>query len=559
VNDPERLAGWPAGITRTDDELLAQLWASGGLTADEELSGSDVTGGLVNLAFIGEALRRTTWFWCITAVLGLVIGTGLYTRYPPAYHAETSVLLVDGANQDASVEVLTDQSLAESEPVAAQVVRELGLTQSVASLQAAYSVTPLTQTVLQFNVGAPSSAAAVQRASALATAFLQYRAKYAQAQEQQQTAELDQQYGAAEQRLQSLDAQLSQLPVTGLTPAQQIQFDDLQTQLGDQKEIMQYVTGTEAATKQSTAEMVSGSYILDPAAPLAHSKLKSVALYVAGGLFGGLVVGMIIVIIAALLSSKLRRRDDVAVALGAPVRLSVGSLRVPRLPVPSRRRAKRDRDMMRLAAYLQGAMSGSSRGPASLAVVSVDDAQSVAPAVAALARSRAQEGSRVVVADLISGAPLARLLGARDPGVHEVTRDGVQLLVVVPQRKDLAPVGPVRDGGSPAVWTQPDEAVVTAYSDADLLLTLVALDPAVGGDHLATWASEAIVAVTAGRSTVEKVRSVGDMIRLAGTRLDSAVLIGADMSDASLGSLDLAQPFRGGAGQSASPDGGVPE
>jgi hypothetical protein len=203
--------------------------------------------------------------------------------------------------------------------------------------------------------------------------------------------------------------------------------------------------------------------------------------------------------------------------------------------------------MRRVIAYLHGAVSGSSRGPASLAVVAVDDAQTVASAVASLARSRAQEGRRVLVSDLSDGAPLARLLGVGDPvgnpGVHEVSIDGVRLLVAVPERDDIAPVGPVRDAGSPTVWAPANEAVVNAYSGADLLLTLVTLDPAVGGDHLPTWASEAIVVVTAGSSSAEKIHSVGEMVRLAGTRLDSAILLGADRSDASLGVLDLAHPY----------------
>jgi hypothetical protein len=70
-----------------------------------------------------------------------------------------------------------------------------------------------------------------------------------------------------------------------------------------------------------------------------------------------------------------------------------------------------------------------------------------------------------------------------------------------------------------------------------------------GGGHLATWASEAIAVVTAGRSSAEKVHSVGEMIRLTGARFDSAVLIGADRSDASLGLLGLARPSRDSAGE----------
>ena len=537
MNDPDRIGAWLAGI---DDEMPPNPWAPGGLTADEDLSGGDATGGLVNLAFIRGALRRAFWLWCITALLGLVIGTGLYVRYPPAYHAETSVLLVDAANQDAAVEVQTDVSLAQSEPVAARVVQELGLRQSVGSLQAAYSVTPITYTVLQFNVGAPSAAAAIREASALATSYLQYRAKYAQTLEQQEAAQLTQESNAAGQSFQAVDGEINQLPTTQLTSAQKVQLDNLHNQLDDQKQVMQYAAGTEAATKASTAAMVSGSYILDPPTPLSHSHLKGAVLYVVGGLLAGLVVGVAVVIIAALLSSRLRRRDDVAVALGAPVRLSVGSLRAPgRLPTLPRQTARRDRDMKRVVAYLQGRVSGSSRGPSSLAVVAVDDAQTVALAVAALARSRASQGGRVVVADLSSGAPLARLLGVEDPGVHEVSHDRGRLLVVRPDRNSVMPVGPMRDGSTQPLLTQPDETVVAAYSAADLALTLVTLDPALGGDHLTTWASEAVAVVTAGRSSAEKVHGTGELIRLAGIRFDSAVLIGADRDDESLGVIDL--------------------
>ena len=88
-----------------------------------------------------------------------------------------------------------------------------------------------------------------------------------------------------------------------------------------------------------TNNVVTGSYVLDAATALPRSHIKGPALYFAGGLFGGIVVGMAGVIVAALLSRRLRRRDDVAVAMGAPVRLSVGPLRPRRWPprLPRRR------------------------------------------------------------------------------------------------------------------------------------------------------------------------------------------------------------------------------
>jgi hypothetical protein len=191
-----------------------------------------------------------------------------------------------------------------------------------------------------------------------------------------------------------------------------------------------------------------------------------------------------------------------------------------------------------VVAYLRGAVPGSSRGPASLAVVAVDDVRVVAQVVASLAFSCAAEGKQVVVADLSRGAHLARLLKVGDPGIHDVHQDGASLVVVIPEAEDVAPVGPVPSGASPAVRAQANAALVAACSAADILLTLATLDPAFGGDHLGTWATDAVAVVTAGGSTVETVYSVREMLRLAGTRLDSAVLLGTDTSDESIGAVD---------------------
>jgi len=197
--------------------------------------------------------------------------------------------------------------------------------------------------------------------------------------------------------------------------------------------------------------------------------------------------------------------------------------------------------MRRVVTYLRGAVPGSSRGPSSLAVVAIDDAQVVADVVASLAFSCATEGKQVVVADLSSDAHLARLLGVGDPGIHDVSRNGAKLAVVLPEPEDVAPVGPVPSGASPAVPARANAALVAACSSADLLLTLATLDPAFGGYHLGTWTADAVAVVTAGESSVEQIYSVGEMLRLAGTRLDSVVLIGADKTDESLGAVDPAE------------------
>jgi hypothetical protein len=79
-----------------------------------------------------------------------------------------------------------------------------------------------------------------------------------------------------------------------------------------------------------------------------------------------------------------------------------------------------------------------------------------------------------------------------------------------------------------------------------MLLTLLTLDPSFGGEHLQTWAANAVVVVTAGRSSWTRINAVGELIRLSGTRLAFAVLIGADKTDESLGVVSGQQVGRAG-------------
>jgi capsular polysaccharide biosynthesis protein len=538
VNEPDhhQTVTWPGGI---GDELPDGLLAYDDFTPADDRPSVDVPTGLVSLAFIRAALRRSAWVWCLTAVAGLLIGSALYLKFPPAYHASTEVLVIDGPNADPAVTIQTDASLAQSSTVAERVVKQLGLKQSVSSFLAAYTVTVINEQVLQINVGAPSSRDAQARAAAVATAFLKFHAQTARAQQQQVAADLDQQVKQAQQRVSAINKQITQVSAEPTSHRQQAELTALQSQRQDAinalAQVRQYATSTLASARSATSAIVNNSQVLDQATPIPRSKVKGAALYLAGGLFGGLAVGAAIVIVLALMSDRLRRRDDVADAIGAPVRLSVGSLRKSRLPARPGGARARDVNLRRVVAHLRNCVPGSSRGPAGLAIVAVDDVQIVARAVESLAVSCANQGRQVVVADLSSGAHLARLLGSSEPGISRVSRDGAHLTVAVPRDDDVAPIGPLQGGSSPAVPDQADPAVVAACASADLVLTMVTLDPSFGADHLATWATDVVAVVTAGRSSAERIHGVGEMIRLAGARLDSVVLIGADKTDESLG------------------------
>ena len=491
---------------------------------------------LPTLRFFRHALRRGAWQWCLIAAAGLLIGLSLSVVLPPADQAATSVVLSHDPSEAPGNAILTDVAIAHSRPVAVRAMRELGVRQSVGSFIAAYSVTPVTDRIVLITVSAPSPSEAMLRANAVARAFLAVRAQAIRAQLPGVLAMLDQRITVAWRKADRLAVQVTQMSGHAHTLAQKVRFarrKNAERRAANQLNGLQLAA---SADQVATVTEVADSQVLDAAAAVthAHARLRAVALYAGIGLIPGLALGMGFVIVRALLSSRLRRRDDVAYALGAPVGLSVGPLR-PRgwRPGGPTLAAAAGRDPQQLAGYLRMSVPRSADGRAALAVVVADDPEAPALALASLAVSYAEQGRRVVLADLCRGAPAARLVGSDRPGMHRVDRVDGRLTVAVPGPDEVAPTGPLC-GAAPA-GERPSAELAAACAAADVILSLIQLDPALGAEHLASWAGDAVVTVTAGRSSWARIHAVGEMIRLAGVRLAPAVLIAADKTDESLG------------------------
>ncbi len=544
MTDPDQTVTWPAVV---GDDLSKSFSDYEDSDGGDGRASAGFGVGLVSLGYIWAAVRRRARLWCAFAIVGFVLGAGYSVAAPRPYEASTSVLLIDDPNQDPLIEVQTDVALAESIPVAAGVVRQLGLPQTPTSFVGTYTARATTDQVVTLTAKGASAGQAVQIASALATQFLKFRAQYEQSQLQETQAELNQQLAQAQQPANAIASQIKQVSAQPNTASQQAELSSLQKQLAAANNtlsaVQQYITRTLASAQTVTGLMVRGSQVLNAAQPLKRSALKTTVVYAAGGLIGGMGLGVVIVIIAAITSDRLRRRDDIAYAFGAPVRLSVGPLREHRLvPDLPRRAVMRRRHLGYVVDHLRNAVPGSSKGPVGLAVVAVDDAPTVARALVELAISKAKQKARVVVADLSDGAAVARLLKVNSPGISKVSAEGGLIIVVVPARDDVAPIGPLKSYASSEGYAQADEVLIRACSEADLVLSLVTLDPALGGEHIGTWATDVVAVVTAGKSTAVRIHAVGEMIRLAGTRLGSVVVIDADKSDESLGVTSMAQP-----------------
>jgi len=522
------------------DDMPGRFWASDDdFTTIED--GADFNAGLASMGFIRAAVRRSARFCAAMAVAGLLIGAAVYVASPHAAQASTTLLLTVGPEAVPGTAIQDDQAIAQSRAVAGLAVRKLHLPQSVSSFQGSYTATPVTDRVLLITVNAPSGNEAVTWANAVAKEFLQYRARQLNAAQQQMFIALGQQVNQAKQKINTINSQISRLSAHPRSPAQQGTLTRLRTELSQANGalivLQQGANNTRASTQETTASEVNGSGVLDAAAVVPpHSKLKHLILYAAIGLVGGLFLALGFVVIRALISDRLYRRDDVARALGAPVKLSVGAVRLSRWrPGSQGLEAARNTNVRRIVSHLRGTVHVTSRGVPALAVVPVDDPNVAALSLMSLAVSCAQQGMQVVVADLASGAPAAGLVGGREPGVRAVNVHDARLIVAVPEQDDVIPIGPLGRASMQAERSPFTEAATAACSSSDLLLTLAPLDPALGGEHLATWTADAVVVVTAGRSSWTKIHAAGEMIRLAGTRVASAVLVGADKSDDSLG------------------------
>jgi len=506
---------------------------------------ADPAAGLVSFAFLKAAIRRSAAFCCIMTIAGLLIGGILYVALPAPYQAAATLLLRDGPYENGEGSATDDQAIAQSNTLANLAMQRLGLRESASSFVKSYAVTVDSQQVLLVTFTAKSASAAVAGANAVAQELLRFRAGLLIQQQNQVFAALNQQVSQAEAKITSLNTQISQALAQPASPLQQSQLHHLHVQLTNAKgtltALQQAVTTTQSTIQPATTAAIEGSRVLDAASTLPRSHLKRILIYPVAGLIIGLALALAIVLIRAIVSDRLRRRDDVAIALGASVKLCTGPLFPGRGLSPFKLRRLRaedkDADIARIAAHLGRAIWENDRGIDGLALVAVDDPEAAALPLVSLATSCARQGKRVVLADLAVGAPAARLLGAASPGVSTVDAQDARLAVAIPERDDVAPSGPL---GRVSAWDQYSpfsQAVAGACGSADLLLTLVSLDPSLGGDYLRTWAADAVVIVTAGQSTWTKINTVGEMVRLSGTRLVSAVLVGTDRTDESLGAV----------------------
>jgi hypothetical protein len=490
---------------------------------------------LVSLHFLRSALRRRRVVCLLSALLGLLAGAAFLLAFPTPHSANAMLVLSHESPVDPSAPLATDVSLLTSRTVAAQTIEGLGLTMRPEDFLASLTAEPVSSTLLSITLAAPTDAEAVRRLETLTSVYLDFRAEQLSVQSKvlvdgmtQRIAELDVELAELTQRREEL------LAAEDASESELSEVISRHARVNGQVETLQ--EAVQEATLKSTS-VTSASRVVDPAAAETGGDRRRIVLILATGLIGGTALGCGVVLFLAITSDRLRRRFDVAAALDVPVAVSVNRIApLPRwllwLPRMRRLDVRRANDRRRLARAIEMELPGPGRW-GRLAVACIDNADEVRFAMATAASALAADGRGVVLIDLSEHGGLDAAVEELMPG-QTVKRPTV-----------------LRPRGIPALADQPADLRVVSHEGeeegpspdlTDVCLVLADLDPSVGIDHVAAWAERVVVVVTGGRSSAERVRTAGDLVRSAGLDLRFAALLHADVTDESSGTAGLDRP-----------------
>ncbi|MFC5729981.1 MULTISPECIES: hypothetical protein [Nocardioides] len=474
-------------------------------------------GPVTSLRQVLATLRRCWRTWIALASAGLLLGIAWATTVPALERASVTLLLAHPTGVDPLSAMATDLSMLRTRTIAEQVTSELHLSMTPSQFQDAITATPVTSTVLELTVQSSVDGLALKIVKVLSARYLSFRGDQLSSQAEALQQGYQERIDALEQQVHSLSQQYTRLSLG--TPDERAQAGDV---LALRSQVTSQITTLQQGIEESqigTTSVIRASHVLDPARALSAGTRKRLALAGASGLIGGLGTGIAVVLVPTLLSTRLRRRADIAEALETVVVCTVPRVRGQR-PV--------DRGRTVLAAGIQSVCRDlDDSGRVDLAVATVDEARWAPDVVAEAAAGLAAPGRSVLVVDLSAE-------GGMSAAVDRVRARGAASVPLVFRPEGPFPEltrGPLRGRAGADL----DEITETAWLEAAVVLTLAPLELDAGIDELASWSTDIVMLVTAGRTGAERLGSLGDLVRTAALELRGALLVGTDRTDESLG------------------------
>jgi hypothetical protein len=485
-------------------------------------AGMAVQGSWVSLHFLRSALRRRWRLVMGTTTAGLMLALAALVLVPTPSSADATVFLAHSTGTDPTTAIATDHKLLINRTVASRVVEELRLPMSVDSFLATYSASEPSTELLDIQLKAATPREAVRRLTVLCAQFLAFR-------NQQLAAQADYIVSTNQGRINDLRRQIQLATADYRAALARHDAKAANAALTSRSQLYAQV-GTLQSTIQDTQlqsnSLATASHVVDPPAPIPPGGRRHVALVVLSGLILGGGLGIGIVCANALVSNRLRRRDEVATALGQTVSFSAGPVRGRgpwALPVSlPRARRRRQRNLELLSEGLGAAVSEDRADRTRLALIGIGDLRSAAQVLVHAAHKYHEQGERIVLVDLTNDGLLQRHASDELPVLRPEARPGTTTgqLSVISTMDDAFPKGDPR---------------AEQWRRAGLVLVLAEIELGVGVRHLATWADRAVLLVGAGKVTAEYLRSTARLFASAGPKLEFAMVVGADRTDESVG------------------------
>lgn len=500
---------------------------------------------LVTLHFLRDALRRSRWLCLAFVVVGGLLGATAVAVLPAPSSGTVSLLLAHDPDVDSALAMENDVSLLRTRAVAEAVLEELDLEMTPYDFLQTVTTDATSSSILVVTVDGDVEVPGVTRAAVLADTYLAFRASQLESQNAALTDNYRDRATALEAQVAELTRRYDLLVTSG--PAGQNEATELLTQ---RSQLISEIASMQQVIENASLEMratVDASHVLDPASEVPTSAVRRLVLGTASGLIAGAGLGIGLVLFLALTSDKVRRRADIAAALGVPVVASVRArprVRGTRKPVWPPRTS-----MAGLTHALLGVLESLPTGSPRVALVSVDVARVAGELVTTAALELVRRDEKVMVVDL---SPSGRLKGqlkgqARRGAAGRGDQTQLERVVVQAGPRRLRFILHSPEIGSAEGWmvgadqVPEGSALQAARDSADVVLSLVEADVTTGVGELADWADTAVVLVMAGRSSVERLRTTAAQIRASGVTLHSALLVGADVTDESFGRPDVAE------------------
>jgi capsular polysaccharide biosynthesis protein len=484
-----------------------------------------LAGRLVSFRYLLSALRRRRKVWLWTAAIGLVVGTLFHVAVPRTYSAYATLYMAHAPGSDEAVAIGNDVALLDNLGVAQGAVKLLGEPGlDPTKVLGKVPGRSVSDNIIIVTISGPSATEAVRRANAVSRSFLAFRAKQYNAQNQDIINGLNRQIAALQSQVNSATTTING------SAAGSSQLTNLVQQRAQEEGAIATLQQTQQQDQLDTVSVVQATRILTTGTLIPHSTIKIFVVDALTGMVIGLALGMGFVIFQALGSDRVRRRDDIAALVGAPVVTST----LPATGSSSKKRRARKAssggsgfsprpELEPVVRYLGNRVQ--TVAPHGLLMVAVDGTEQAAIAMAMTAVGLARSNKKVVLVDAADGRPFRQMFGPPHPasGGKPMARvkmaDGVSFMLFSPDGE----LGPEDDR---AAW----ELSSDRWARSDVVLVLANIDLARGAAHLRYW-PEAIVAVTAGRSNPQRISATAELLRAAGVVPEATVLFDADKDD----------------------------